>query len=191
MCDPWRFALRRKSFPAERTYFNNHPRLHPDDLIFGHFVRKLNPDAFSIGVPCIPLACIAQHGRPDRANLEKSQRRPPVEHTSCRRVRFWKLSGPAPPASCRRTGGLATRRKPTACQHGPAGFTPVDRVFGSRRRKVSSDHRQGHDLVAAAKHGHHRREAGGGQCALLFGVLVSRPGLNRREVGGGQNAISV
>ena len=29
MCDLWRFALRRKSFPAERTYFNNHPRLHP------------------------------------------------------------------------------------------------------------------------------------------------------------------
>ena len=29
MCVPRRFALRRKSFPAERTYFNNHPRLHP------------------------------------------------------------------------------------------------------------------------------------------------------------------
>jgi len=24
-----RFALRRKSFPAERTYSDNHPRLHP------------------------------------------------------------------------------------------------------------------------------------------------------------------
>lgn len=88
----------------------------------------------------------------------------------------------APPASCRRTEGLATSRKPTACQHGPAGFTPVDRGFGIRRRTVSSDHRQGHDLVPAAKHGHHRREAGGGQCAFLFGVLVSKPGLHRREV---------
>ena len=54
-CDPWRFfALRRKSFPAERTYLNSHPRLLPDDFIFGHFVRKLNPDVFGIGDPCIP-----------------------------------------------------------------------------------------------------------------------------------------
>ena len=30
ICVPGRFALRRKSFPAERTYFYNHPRLHPD-----------------------------------------------------------------------------------------------------------------------------------------------------------------
>ena len=43
MCDPWRFAVRRKSFPAERTYqtqsfpaertyFDNHPRLEPDGI---------------------------------------------------------------------------------------------------------------------------------------------------------------
>ena len=59
MCDPWRFALRRKSFPAERTYqtqsfpaertyqtqsfpaertyFQNHPRLHPT-MSLGRFL---------------------------------------------------------------------------------------------------------------------------------------------------------
>ena len=53
MCDPWRFALRRKSFPAkrtyqtqsfpaERTYFQNHPRLHPT-MSLGRFLVTLLP----------------------------------------------------------------------------------------------------------------------------------------------------
>ena len=65
MCDPWRFALRRKSFPAERTYqsqsfpaertyqsqsfpaertyFDNHSRLHSHESGIGQFQPDEKP----------------------------------------------------------------------------------------------------------------------------------------------------
>jgi len=42
------FAFRRKSFPAERTYFDNHPRLHPFPVEGRPFSRT--PQAIRVGI---------------------------------------------------------------------------------------------------------------------------------------------